>query len=289
MSTAEVIESIIIRDCGRGIELLATHTRGHLATAASALLNATAVAVVTGFAVPTDDGPAPETDGPIGAAALAAYVDATGRDCFVVTDSINEPVCAAALSVFGTGAQLAAVADRSGIDPLQVALRSRSIDLIVFLERLGPNENGRYLSMGGVDMTDVTPPLDVLADQGIHAVGIGDGGNEVGMGLLPHASVAGAIARGDQIHCRTRTDELILAGVSNWGAWALVAAAALGERDSSLAAKALSVELSRAALQAAVDAGAVDGVQRRRVLSVDGIEPAIHEAVLTSVRTVAGL
>src|SRR5579872_2223568 len=54
-------------------------------------------------------------------------------------------------------------------------------------------------------------------------IGIGDGGNEIGMGKIPHETIIKNITNGDLIHCRVPTDYLIVAGVSNWGAYALAA------------------------------------------------------------------
>ena len=56
-----------------------------------------------------------------------------------------------------------------------------------------------------------------------HTIGIGDGGNEIGMGKIPHETIVKNIPNGDLIHCRVPTDHLIVAGVSNWGAYALAA------------------------------------------------------------------
>jgi hypothetical protein len=52
-------------------------------------------------------------------------------------------------------------------------------------------------------------------------IGIGDGGNEIGMGKIPTTIIRDNIPLGEQIACREPTDYLIVAGVSNWGAYAL--------------------------------------------------------------------
>ncbi len=57
----------------------------------------------------------------------------------------------------------------------------------------------------------------------ISTIGIGDGGNEIGMGKV-HKRVIDHIENGQQIASAVTTDHLITAGVSNWGASALVAA-----------------------------------------------------------------
>lgn len=57
----------------------------------------------------------------------------------------------------------------------------------------------------------------------ISTIGIGDGGNEIGMGKA-HKQVIDHIDNGQQIASAVTTDHLITAGVSNWGGSALVAA-----------------------------------------------------------------
>lgn len=57
----------------------------------------------------------------------------------------------------------------------------------------------------------------------ITTVGIGDGGNEIGMGKV-HQQVIKHIQNGRNIASTVATDHLVTAGVSNWGGSALVAA-----------------------------------------------------------------
>jgi hypothetical protein len=53
----------------------------------------------------------------------------------------------------------------------------------------------------------------------IPTIGIGDGGNEIGMG-----NVADIISEHlELVPCRVKTDFLIIASVSNWGAFGLIA------------------------------------------------------------------
>ena len=65
--------------------------------------------------------------------------------------------------------------------------------------------------------------LDHASRRRTVTIGIGDGGNEIGMGKIPHETIVKNIPNGDLIHCRVPTDHLIVAGVSNWGAYALAA------------------------------------------------------------------
>ena len=57
----------------------------------------------------------------------------------------------------------------------------------------------------------------------IVTIGIGDGGNEIGMGKV-FERVAANIQHGSEIACTVPTNYLIAAGVSNWGGNALAKA-----------------------------------------------------------------
>ena len=95
-------------------------------------------------------------------------------------------------------------------------------------------------------------------------VGIGDGGNEIGMGNL-----ADQIPKVDtlvKLPCVTRTTELIITSVSNWGGYGLVAAL------SQLCGRDLlpSIEEERRLMTKTVDLGAVDGMSAVQEYKVDG-------------------
>jgi hypothetical protein len=57
----------------------------------------------------------------------------------------------------------------------------------------------------------------------ITTIGIGDGGNEIGMGNVKE-KVIQHIRNGEDIACNVAVNHLITAGVSNWGGWALAMA-----------------------------------------------------------------
>jgi len=145
---------------------------------------------------------------------------------------------------------------------------------VVAIERVGPSwGGGPPRNMRGEDISAWTAPLDRLFQPGPYMrIGIGDGGNELGMGALPHEVVASAVPHGDVIHCPVGSEALIVAGTSNWGAAGLVAA--LGVR--SLLEPAWSWHV----LDRIVDAGAVDGVLRIPARSVDGLDWDSYSAVL---------
>lgn len=195
-----------------------------------------------------------------------------------------------------------------------------TLDALVAIERVGPSHDefsalrldddpglamrlfaeipaehhGRRHNMRGAVIDRFTPPLDRLFDRvkalrpGCFTLGIGDGGNEIGMGCFPWRQLQGVIQRspGGQIACRTATDEVITAGISNWGAHALVAAMAAVD-PSVRAAETLTVTEERELLERLVsDAGAVDGVTLERSLCVDGVEVEDYLAHLAAILAV---
>src|SRR5438874_2583567 len=88
-----------------------------------------------------------------------------------------------------------------------------------------PEHRDRCHTMRGIDVTDTVSPAHWLFEDKRRPVtiGIGDGGNEIGMGKIGWEVVSRNIPRGGLIACRVPVDHLVVAGVSNWGAYALAA------------------------------------------------------------------
>ncbi len=218
------IEALVCRDVGRGTQALIEASRGELATAARSLAKATSVGLITGFFVPRGDVAAPETDGPVGTALLAAALAACGVPARIAVDS----PCADAVraAVHETGGQVVVdetgVEDRPGIERVTEAWRDAGVTHAVAIERCGISPDGRPRNMRGVDVSPWTAPLDDLFTASAWTkIGVGDGGNEIGMGKLPDGLIARTVPNGEKIACVTGCDHLVVAGVSNWGGlWA---------------------------------------------------------------------
>ena len=118
---------------------------------------------------------------------------------------------------------------------------------------------------------------------------VGDGGNEVGMGRLPAGLIARTVPNGAEIACVTACDHLTVAGVSNWGAYGLMAALAVLRPDwRPTIAKFLTAERDLAVTRAIVDnAGAVDGVTALREPTVDGFGPDVHGVLVDELGRIA--
>ena len=110
-------------------------------------------------------------------------------------------------------------------------------------------------------------------------VGIGDGGNELGMGCY-RSWIQETVPHGDLICADRAADYPLAAGVSNWWGWGL---AALLSAESG---KALlpSDQEEIALLEAVLAAGGLDGVTKEPTMSVDNLTIEQHLQILNQVR-----
>lgn len=264
-------------DTGRGSSRLAEPVLDDLGAAADTLVRGGCggvVGVVTGFYVPRAERPAAETDGPLGAAILAQVLRGLGSRVEVVTDRLCFPVVRAALIAAGE-ADIATT--------WWPAVDTSSWTHAISVERVGRGADGRSRNLLGHDITAVTDPLDSLFDSiAIPTTGIGDGGNEIGMGRLNRRLIDDTVHRGSLIRCVVSTDYLVVGGTSNWGAYAL---AALITAAAGLPPHVLNEENSRAILGHMLAAGAVDGTTAKNVMSVDGLDWRQYWAIPQAIRT----
>lgn len=221
--------------------------------------------VVTGFYVTRAS--AAETDGPPGAAAIASALAELGFEVAYVTDPACRDVVQAADPSGRVIAVPVAPAARS-VDLARALLTREAPSILVSVERCGPSADGAYRNFRGEDIAPVTARLDALFDLHPHSVGIGDFGNELGMGCL--ADVIPACSGLPALPCVTRAERLVVAAVSNLGALGVVAALSAATGRPLLP----TVEEDRERLRRCVAAGAVDGMSGLAEEAVDGLGPA---------------
>jgi hypothetical protein len=309
----DAIEAELHEDVGRGVQALFAASKGGLWRAVSALAAAPSsrIGLLTGFYVPLADPPAAETDGPVGAALLARGLTRVDFACRVLTDDPCRSACAAALR----GAGLDAVpVDCVAIEPASAAAvshdaaaarsvrhgvsvesaterwREAGIDWAIAIERCGRSAGGPPRNMRGEDISAHAAPLDALFLAGPwRTIGIGDGGNEIGMGALPRATVARAVDYGELIACVTPAEHLVSAGVSHWGAYGLLAGLAVLRPDWRATLLAcLDPAVEQRILETTVWEGpAVDGVTLRQDLTVDRLDFAAHCRKAAAIRRLA--
>ena len=273
------------------------------------------VVILTGFPCCMTETPPTETDGPSGALAIARAAVSLGLNVLLLTDECNEEVvmslCFGAGDWCG-GGRLTLESFPPERDWTEEEAR-RLIDIaenrcdhVVSIERPGPSADGRCYTMRGLDMSHLLAPLhrvvDLARDSGkpsLKLTSIGDGGNELGMGNVRELIVASTtIKHGEKIACAVACDFLVVASVSNWGGYALAAAAGLAREadvreavlqggggaatvvaEDSLATvpkrlkgRYLPTLLEEAeAIERVVDAGGRDGCTGKLEVTVDGM------------------
>ena len=269
-----------------------------------------AVAIVTGFYIPTGNPPGPETDGPLGALFLARALTPLGVRVALLTDAFCRQALAEGLRACGLDTQVSLLTLPAPERPWETFLangwapflrRTFRPSHLIALERVGPShtdlsiqrqlgagealleflhevpreEWDRCHTMRGRDITELMSPAHWLFEAslppGVTTIGIGDGGNEIGMGKIPWDVIRRNIPGGARVACRVATEHLLVTGVSNWGGYALAAGLwhLKGQRPP---ADLFDVERERALLQIMVDRGSlIDGVTGHPTATVDGL------------------
>lgn len=242
-----------------------------------------------------------ETDGPVGAAVLARvleeawgavpvvvtegrlipYAQVSLRACGLILGSLDQALASkpgpptasvAAVVPFPSDPQAATAQAERLLDTLQPAVA-------IAVEMPGRGVDGRYHNVSGREV-----PSNLVADadrlfmaarrRGVLTVGIGDGGNELGMGNISE-TVARVVPQGELLAARTPVDLVVAASVSNLGAFALAAAlAARAGRPDVLDA----IDVGRV-IERCADAGAVDGLSARPDPLSDGTPVCINRAL----------
>ena len=307
------LAALVSRDVGgRGSAHLVRAGDMWRAALALALPSTRKVMITTGFPCCVTESPPTETDGIGGSVAIARSLDAVGKRVTFVVDASSHGVLNASVergkaSSYLSDSPVVLYPHASLDSPTACAayLSENRWDHLVAIERAGRAMDGSFYTMRAIDMSPLVSPIDDLflaaAAAGTASTGIGDGGNELGMGRVDRALIEEHIPLGATIGCVTPTSHLIAAGVSDWGGYALAAAIVLAtEHHESLdggrrsvdtaaararrAAALPTVEGQRAVLRAAVDSGARDGTTGEREMSVDGFTfDAEHAAVIAEV------
>lgn len=184
------MEHLVQKDEGkRGIQKICLPS-GELYKSALEVIasNNKTIAIITGFPCMLDYTPPTETDGPLGAIAIAKALLLLNKKVILLTDECNEEVvlaCAAGIDIDFKLRQKNLVLESfppansfDEQDQQRFEKYYETIDLVIAIERSGPNKDGQYLTMRGKDMTHLIAPLDrlLLSDGEItrpRSIGIG--------------------------------------------------------------------------------------------------------------------
>jgi len=264
------------------------------------------VVVLSGFPCCVNESPPTETDGPPGTFSIARTASALGHDVTVITDDCNADVFAAALNGLALPENCGKITLEtfpsvfSREDEERFTKFADLCDLLISCERAGPGKDGKCYTMRGIDMNErcLIAPLHRLVEEAkCQMISIGDGGNELGMGkVIDNIENNPKIINGSKIGCVVAADYLIAASVSNWGGYALSAAAAFArveEIDSNGKSESIKKWIERclptegdetSLLDRCVTAGCRDGVSGKMERTVDGMPLETSLACLRDIR-----
>lgn len=122
-------------------------------------------------------------------------------------------------------------------------------------------------------------------------IGIGDGGNEIGMGRIIDA-VKEHVPYGSKCQCPckagigavTETDVLVTANVSNWAATGIAACLAIKLANIDILHHG---ETEQKIIEACTEAGSIDGVSGYAKASVDGFSAKANGSIVEILRGIA--
>jgi hypothetical protein len=247
-----------------------------------------------------------ETDGPLGAAALAKCLNVTfdARPILLIEEQSRE-IMASTLRALGlnvkTSEEKFGAGERNSAlilsFPLELKMAEREAvrildkfepTLIIAIEKAGRNVKGEYHTMRGMNISSFHAKIEPLIEEArkrrILTMGIGDGGNEVGMGnirstvekFVPYAKVC-QCGCGGGIAAESKVDILVTAAISNWGAYGIEACiAALQGRTEALHTPEEEEEM----LKYSLESGAVDSFTGKQEPSVDGVPLKVHTSLI---------
>jgi hypothetical protein len=267
------------------------------------------VIIITGFVVPPWI--EAETDGPVGAISLAHSLS-LGFDLTPVL--VTEPSSVAKLGKLGEqGGFRIATFEKAMKAPRRLVVEGFTLDrekakreaeeflrkvspsVIISVEKASPNRKGVFHSGIGVDVSSLSSKVDALIESareiGVPTIGIGDAGNEIGMGviedtvreILPTGKDCGCPCHGG-VASAVSTDSLIVTGTSNWGCSAIEAMLSYHFKTPELLHDGAMEEFL---IRAAASAGFIDPASGFADAGVDAIPAKIHAAMIDVLNFIA--
>jgi D-glutamate cyclase len=246
-----------------------------------------------------------ETDGPPGAASLARAITLGlgGRPILVSEERKLPPIASSCLAIGLLVDDAPTLRARHGVAAMmpfstddavarvqaQKLLDDWEPQALIAIEKLGPNAKGEFHSLQGINASEDAAKVQHLfalaAERGILTLGIGDGGNEIGCGLIYEETrrimPAGSSCQcpcGDGMATVVGTDVLAIGTTSNWAAYGVSACLAFLLEDPSLLQDAAT---ERRVIEQCALGGATDGMSGMAIPWVDGTSLEVQQAVVT--------
>lgn len=263
------IEKIILQFNTRGMMRLSqTMPAGYCRRAARLIKdNKGTVLIGTGFPVKGSF----ETDGPIGAVAIYRVLSHLGYDPVFVCGPPLSNILGGRFKTY----EIPILEWQDSLPVVQEALDKLQPTLMLSVERPGITADGRYFNMHGRDISAFTAKFDLFFDLGTcPTIAVGDGGNEIGMGNVKHLLTELPIKPSI-----TTCDELVIATVSNWGVYGIIAELSdLFRQDLFTCFEPQSI------VAYLMSNGGLDGVTTEATPTEDGFPMAVGDQIIRQLR-----
>ncbi|MGH4140583.1 DUF4392 domain-containing protein [Clostridium sp.] len=242
---------------------------GTLPDACKELYDSSTVIILTGFYI--SNASAAENDGPLGTASLANALEKIGKKVVILTDNNCKEVVDICMKLMKVKAKLEVVPGIGEDSFYSELLNKYKPTHIVSIERPGRAVDNECYSMNGIKLTKYVADCDKLflraQELGIVTIAVGDGGNEIGMGNIEN-DIKRYVKNGEKICAKSTCDYLIVAGTSNWGAYALVSGLSLLSNKNVFHNYYTEIKM----LEKVMSVGGVDGYTGKPSMTVDGIK-----------------
>ena len=273
LKLSQSIEDMLVERNLRGMKNLQADLKsGYCLRGAQVLRDLTGTVLIgTGFPVVNTF----ETDGPVGALILYRALEILGATPVLVCGT---PMASAFQHDYRTCVISVGKKELGEAEAIRI-LKHYQPQAIISIERPGLAADGHYYNMRGEDISARAACFDYFMTQATcPTLAIGDGGNEIGMG-----NVKDFLTELDITPSVTPCDELIIADVSNWGVYGLLAFLSLWSKHDLL-----SETCPEKILRYISDLGSVDGVTRKNELTEDSLPASEGIALIARIRALIG-
>ena len=272
----EEIENIIMSHSNRGMPILRKHLPpNYCKEAAEYILSweKGVIFITTGFYVAGHA----ETDGPPGALILCLILKKLGYIPVVLTDKYCQNFFEKYdIKIIYMDIKME---NENKINFIERTIKEYNPKGMISIERCGLNIENKYANMRNISIDEHTAEIDLFFlnyYKKIPTIGIGDGGNEIGMGNLENIIKNNL----ELIPCKIKVDKLIISSVSNWGGYGLAAYLCLLTKNKEFFESV--EETVKNYIKYIVSIGSVDGVTHDNKEKVDGNDIEIELDIIRS-------
>ena len=272
----EEIENIIMSHSNRGMPILRKHLPpNYCKEAAEYILSweKGVIFITTGFYVAGHA----ETDGPPGALILCLILKKLGYIPIILTDKYCQNFFEKYdIKIIYMDIKME---NENKKDFIERTIKEYNPKGMISIERCGLNTENKYANMRNISIDEYTAEIDLFFlnyYKKIPTIGIGDGGNEIGMGNLEDIIKNNL----ELIPCKIKVDKLIISSVSNWGGYGLAAYLCLLTKNKEFFESV--EETVKNYIKYIVSIGSVDGVTHDNKEKVDGNDIEIELNIIRS-------